>query len=145
MADQVLLLTGTAGLVAGERYLLAEVADVVLGRSRSCDVSLRRCGGYLKAPAATRDQDHDFNTVSRRHLRIQVGLGRMTLTDSSTNGSFLNDEQVRQPLTVDIGVATWTIRLGTRETLTLQRVPAHDQRALGLAVLSGGGQIDHGD
>lgn len=140
MAVQVPMLIGTAGLVEGERFLLAQAADAVLGRSRSCDISLRRCSGYLKSPVATRDQDHDFNTVSRRHLRLQLVEGEVTFTDLSTNGSFLNNDQLRQPLTVELGSTAWIIRLGTRETFQLLLVDAGDERVKGLQAISGGGQ-----
>jgi hypothetical protein len=145
MASQVLVLIGTAGLVAGERYLLAETADVVLGRSRSCDVSLRRCAGYLKSPVATRDQDHDFNTVSRRHLRLQLADGKATFTDLSTNGCYINEEQLRQPLTVEVGSNVWSIRLGTRESVQLKIVPSDDPQAQGLTPIAGGNPPAAGD
>ena len=50
--------------------------DVVIGRSRSCDISLRRCAIYLKTPPAQRDNDHDFNTVSRRHCELMIVIPR---------------------------------------------------------------------
>jgi pSer/pThr/pTyr-binding forkhead associated (FHA) protein len=98
MADLVPVLIGTAGFVVGECYVLDEGADIVVGRSRTCDISLRKAAAYLSAPPQVRDEDHDFNTVSRRHLRLQVQAGTLKVHDLSTNGSFVNDEPINQVL-----------------------------------------------
>src|SRR5258708_5499429 len=108
MAELVPVLIGTAGLVDGECFLLQDGVDVVVGRSRSCDISLRRTAGYLKAPPELRDADHDFNTVSRRHIRLQAHDVVIRLQDLSTNGTFCNDEQVEQPREMDLSTGTYT-------------------------------------
>jgi len=124
-------LFGTAGLVSGEAFRLPEGAEVVIGRSRSCPVSFRRIGGYLRANPAIRDNDHDFNTVSRRHLRLTVQDGVASIEDLSTNGSFYNGEGITQPLTVDLNRGPCSLRLGTRETVELALVDADDPRLAG--------------
>lgn len=144
MPDMVPVLLGTAGMVDGETYLLDRGVDVVIGRSRSCDISLRRCGIYLKTPPAQRDNDHDFNTVSRRHLRIQVADGTASLQDLSTNGTFCNGEPMREPLKVDLGGGSCTIRLGTRESFQLVLLPKDDPRIKDLRPVSANGaKHDH--
>ncbi len=138
MPALVPVLFGTAGLVDGERYVLGADADLVLGRSRSCDISLRRSAGYLKAPPTTRDNDHDFNTVSRRHLRLAIRGNTITLHDLSTNGTFCDDEQLREarPLNLTEG-KRFLIRLGTRETFALEFVSAEDVRIIDLKPVTG--------
>jgi len=128
MAELIPVLIGTAGLVAGECYVLKEGADVVVGRSRACDISLRRTPGYLKAPAATRDADHDFNTVSRRHLRLQVHDSIVRLQDMSTNGTFCDDEQLHEAREVDLSGGAHIVRLGTRECFQMVLLPKDDPR-----------------
>jgi pSer/pThr/pTyr-binding forkhead associated (FHA) protein len=129
MPALVPVLLGTAGLVDGERYVLSDDADLVVGRSRSCDISLRRVAAYLKAPPATRDNDHDFNTVSRRHLRLSLRGDAVTLQDLSTNGTFYNEEPLREARTITLAIGVkHVIRLGTRETLSLELLPVEDER-----------------
>ena len=98
MADTVPVLIGTAGIVQGESFVLAPGIAVVIGRSRSCDISLRRTAGYIKAPADSRDTDHDFNTVSRRHARVEVTEAVVRIEDLSTNGTFVNGRRVESVL-----------------------------------------------
>jgi len=119
--------------VSGEAFRLPEDAEVVIGRSRSCPVSLRRVGGYLRANPAIRDNDHDFNTVSRRHLRLTVHHGVASIEDLSTNGSYYNGEGITQPLTVDLHHGPCSLRFGTRETMELALVEADDPRLAGKA------------
>jgi pSer/pThr/pTyr-binding forkhead associated (FHA) protein len=136
MADQVPVLIGTSGMVEGECFLLDLGVDLVVGRSRSCDISLRRTTAYLKSPAVARDGDHDFNTVSRRHLRIMVSDATAALQDLSTNGTFYNGEPLRDLLKVDLNGGPCTIRLGTRETFQLCLLERSDPRLKDLQPVS---------
>ncbi|HEX3132857.1 MAG TPA: FHA domain-containing protein [Planctomycetota bacterium] len=128
MTDQVPVLLGTAGMVDGECFMLDRGIDIVVGRSRSCDVSLRRTAVYLKTPPAQRDNDHDFNTVSRRHLKITVSGTTASVQNLSTNGTFFNGEPMREPQKVDLAVGPCTVRLGTRESFQLLLLPKDDPR-----------------
>ena len=110
MENQVPVLIGTAGMVEGECFLLDQGVDLIIGRSRSCDISLRRTTAYLKTPPAARDSDHDFNTVSRRHLRILVTDASAALQDLSTNGTFYNGDALKDLLTIDLTAGACTIR-----------------------------------
>jgi pSer/pThr/pTyr-binding forkhead associated (FHA) protein len=130
MADAVPVLLGTAGFVLGECIPLTDGADIVIGRSRSCDISLRRAANYLKAPSDTRDVDQDFNTVSRRHLRLQVHESVVRVQDLSTNGTFWNDETVQQARETDLANGPFTLRLGTRETFQVLLLPKDDPRVV---------------
>ncbi len=135
MPDTVPVLIGTAGIVQGESYVLARGTAVVIGRSRSCDISLRRTSGYIKAPTETRDTDHDFNTVSRRHARIEVVNDRARIEDLSTNGSFVNGEHLSGSTDVDLINGVCAVRLGTRESFDLVLLPADDPRLQGLTAV----------
>ncbi|MBA3939336.1 MAG: FHA domain-containing protein [Planctomycetes bacterium] len=135
-AELVPVLVGTAGLVDGECFLLDKGIDVIIGRSRSCDISLRRTTAYLKTPALARDGDHDFNTVSRRHLRIQVTGTVAAINDLSTNGTFFNGEPMREPQRVDLSLGSCNLRLGTRECFQLALLPKDDPRVRDLQPVS---------
>lgn len=128
MAEKVPVLLGVAGLVDGEVYLLSDGVEVVLGRSRSCPISLRRAANYLRASPASRDNDHDFNTVSRRHLRLTVRSALAEIEDISSNGSFCNGEAMTGPMRIDLSLGPCQIRLGTREKLELVLLDPSDPR-----------------
>ncbi len=133
MADteQVIALIGTAGMADGESYVLTPGIEIVIGRSRSCPVSLRRAANYLRASPAVRDNDHDFNTVSRRHLRIFVAAGKADLEDLSSNGTFVGGEQLTGRITVDLAQGPCALRLGTRERFDLLLLAKDDPRIAG--------------
>lgn len=132
MVDSIPVLLGTAGLVQGESYLLAPGSAVVIGRSRSCDISLRRTTGYIKAPADLRDNDHDFNTVSRRHARVEVTNSKVRIEDLSTNGTYVNGEHLNGSTEVDLGTGICNLRLGTRESFDLVLLAKDDPRLNGI-------------
>lgn len=115
-------------MVEGECFLLDQGVDLIIGRSRSCDISLRRTTAYLKTPPAARDSDHDFNTVSRRHLRLLVTDASAALQDLSTNGTFYNGEPLKDLMKVDLNSGACTIRLGTRESFQLCLLERNDPR-----------------
>ena len=131
MAEQVAVLIGTAGMAEGEIYLLQEGVELVVGRSRGCSISLRRTANYLRASPAVRDNDHDFNTVSRRHLRLFVAAGKADLEDLSSNGSFIAGEQLSGRTTVDLANGPYSLRLGTRERFDLALIQSDDPRLVG--------------
>lgn len=132
MSDTVPVLIGTAGIVQGESFVLSLGVAVVIGRSRSCDISLRRTAGYMKSAAETRDVDHDFNTVSRRHARVEVSRGRARIEDLSTNGTFVNGDHLSGSIEIDLENGVCAVRLGTRESFDLVLMPADDPRLQGL-------------
>jgi pSer/pThr/pTyr-binding forkhead associated (FHA) protein len=115
----------------GEVFLLADGIEVVVGRSRSCPISLRRTANYLRASPAARDNDHDFNTVSRRHVRILVTGTKVDLEDLSSNGTFVANEVLSGRMTIDLAEGPCSIRLGTRERFDLQLVAKDDPRLVG--------------
>ena len=115
------VLIGTNGWVTGEHYVLKEGESTIIGRSRSCDISLRRIVAYLERAPGDRDNDHDFNTVSRRHIRILITGGTAQIEDLSTNGTYCNDKLVSEPKEVSLSEPV-IIRLGTRESFKLEIV-----------------------
>jgi pSer/pThr/pTyr-binding forkhead associated (FHA) protein len=130
-AEQVAMLLGTAGMAEGETYVLAEGVEIVIGRSRSCPVSMRRAANYLRSSASVRDHDHDFNTVSRRHVRLFVAAGKVDIEDLSSNGTYIGGEPLIGRITVDLSNGPCSLRLGTRERFDLQLVAKDDPRIAG--------------
>lgn len=118
---KVPMLIGIEGLVRGERYPLDSGNEIIVGRSRSCDISLRQLDSYRAMAPEDRDNDHDFNTVSRSHIRIQVIKGNVVrFEDISTNGTYWNDQLITEPVDVNLDETSETIiRLGARESFKL--------------------------
>ncbi len=129
--DQVAVLLGTTGMADGEIFVLPEGVEVIIGRSRGCAVSLRRANNYLRASPVVRDNDHDFNTVSRRHVRLFVATGKADIEDLSSNGTFIGGEALTGRTTVDLNVGPCSLRLGTRERFDLMLMPIDDPRIAG--------------
>ena len=119
-SDAAPQLIGCGGWVNGETFSLKEGEEVIIGRSRSCDISLRRIEGYTSRPAAERDNDYDFNTVSRRHVRLAIQGRSVEIEDLSSNGSFCDEERLVGVTTVDLGAGPVRLRLGTREAFLLK-------------------------
>lgn len=128
MSDRISVLLGTVGLVSGECFILADGSDIVVGRSRSCDISLRRAPAYMKLSTEVRDGDHEFNTVSRRHVRLQVNDGVIKMQDLSTNGTFCNDQPIQQSKEMDLKAGDFVLRLGTRECFSVTMLAKDDPR-----------------
>jgi pSer/pThr/pTyr-binding forkhead associated (FHA) protein len=94
---------------------------------------------YQRMSAAEREGDHDFNTVSRRHLSIAIENGEAVLEDLSSNGTFCNDRLLQGPTRVVLSAEGHSLRLGTRETLILSLTASDDPRIQGLAPVKTGG------
>jgi pSer/pThr/pTyr-binding forkhead associated (FHA) protein len=133
MAEKTAVLLGTVGLVSGECFILADGSDLVLGRSRSCDISLRRAAAYVKLTSEVRDADHEFNTVSRRHVRVQVHESVVRMQDLSTNGTFCNDQPIQQAKEMDLSAGDFVLRLGTRECFVVTMLAKDDPRVIAAA------------
>ncbi|MDA3959932.1 MAG: FHA domain-containing protein [Planctomycetota bacterium] len=143
--EAVPVLVGTSGWVDGELYVLKNGESVVIGRSRSCDISLRRIVAYLERSPGERDADHDFNTVSRRHMRITVATANAKFEDLSTNGSFFNGEALSEAKEADLSDAAVEIRLGTRETFRLEMADPERLEALRNSSALANGAVAEGD
>ena len=73
MANLVAVMIGHRGLAEGEFHQLGPRCDLVLGRSRECQISFQRFRTFLgMSDEERRLRDHYNHAVSRRHLRIVV-------------------------------------------------------------------------
>jgi diguanylate cyclase (GGDEF)-like protein len=74
-----LVLIYPAGNELGKRYELAGVAEMTIGRGADCDIQV------------------DRDSVSRRHAKvIKAGSGWQVVDLGSTNGSYVNDNQITE-------------------------------------------------
>ena len=115
------VLVGTAGFVDGEEYPVALGATVVIGRSRSCDISLQRCKTWLALDDEDRDAAQDFKTVSRKHARVSCyDTENIEVEDLSSNGTFVDGERIDRIVVTDLREQSHELLLGTRETFRLE-------------------------
>jgi pSer/pThr/pTyr-binding forkhead associated (FHA) protein len=111
-----LVLVGTEGLVEGEVFQVNPGESVVLGRSRSCDISLRKCFKYLALDPEERKDDRHFQTVSRRHLRLTFkDSEQVEVENMGANGTYIDEVII-----TDIRHQSHEVLLGTREKFRLE-------------------------
>jgi len=108
-----LLVVGHGGVLDGERRALLPGATLVVGRSRSCQLSLRRCRRFV-----TSRRQHEllrsdeFQRVSRVHCEIAyLPDGRVEIRDLSRNGTWVNGRRLERPRVLVPGDAALSIIL----------------------------------
>lgn len=117
-----LKLVGIAGFVDGEEFELKPGETIVIGRSRSCDISLQNCEKYLEVDPTAQNAEQHFKTVSRKHVTLEFNsLENIKVTDSSQNGTFIDGKRLSKPVVIkDIAERTHELKLGTNEAFRLQ-------------------------
>ena len=123
-----LLVRGHGGLLAGAEHTLAPGETLVVGRSRTCDLSLRATDAFRgREDAATLLLTKEFNRLSRVHCEIAYREdGRVEIRDLSRNGTLVDGARVGRKHVVRLGGARATIELvdGTWGTLLVTESPA---------------------
>ena len=113
-----LLVRGHGGLLAGVKRTLAPGETLVVGRSRSCHLSLRKTRVFEhREDAAEVLVSPDFNRVSRIHCEIEFrDDGDVEIRDLSQNGTIVGGVRVHsaqritpsvEPITVELVDGTW--------------------------------------
>lgn len=116
-----IVLKGVAGIVKDESFPIEAGQDVVVGRSRSCEISLKACRAYSMMEPEARDKDEGLLTVSRKHLRIRfVKPDGVELEDLSSNGTFVDGKKVEKVTITDLAKKPCELRLGRRETFRME-------------------------
>jgi len=121
MISEQLVLRGIGGLVDGEQFFIDYGETVIIGRSSGCDISLKRCEKYLLLDPDAKDAEKHFQTVSRKQVRISFyNATSIEIEDlSSSNGSFLDGEQIKKVIISDIKENGHELLLGTKEKFQL--------------------------
>ena len=113
MPPPVPVLLGTAGLALGEVFKLGPQADVIIGRSRGCEISFQRFRPWLALSDDERRMRDQFNSaVSRRHLRVVTSGTLLKLGNLSAAGSRANGEAFSDAREFDLALCPVTIQLG---------------------------------
>jgi len=127
-----LTVRGHGGVLAGAEHTLAPGETLVVGRSRTCDLSLRTTDVFRgREDAAKLLLTKEFNRVSRVHCEIAYHEdGRVEIRDLSRNGTLVDGARVGRSHVVRLGGARATIELvdGTWGTLLVTESPAASTR-----------------
>lgn len=104
---------GRGTILEGVRRHLERGQVLVVGRSRSCDISLRKTPGFLGHPDPVRLlASQPFNRVSRVHCEIHyLPDGRVEVRDLSRNGTWVDGERVARSRLVSPGERRVRVRL----------------------------------
>lgn len=120
---------GHGGLLAGAWHALEPGQTLVIGRSRSCDLSLRRTEAFRhREDAVTLLDSKQFNRVSRIHCEIEYRKdGQVQVRDLSQNGTLVDGVRVGRSHLFRVGHGHVTVELvdGTWGKLILAEQPAH--------------------
>jgi pSer/pThr/pTyr-binding forkhead associated (FHA) protein len=114
---------GAGGILQGVRRLIEPGTTVVVGRSRSCQVSLRRMRGYLEAEnPAELLRSVPFRRVSRVHCEIAyLPDSRVEIRDLSQNGTLVDGRRIDR---------TYVLVPGSEPIRVVLADPAHGQLVL---------------
>ena len=127
--QRVPTLRGIEGHVKGEEIKLEYGRTIVVGRSRSCDFSLRRIKGWLEKDQETREKDRAFRTVSGRHFEITMyNLGSIEVVNLSPNGTYVDGKRIDKTVIDDISEKSHEIKMGLDEKFELALREVEDEQ-----------------
>lgn len=107
---------GLSGLATGEVFKLGPAADVLVGRSRECQISFQRFHAWLAlSEIERRMRDHFNSAVSRKHLRLLTHGSVVTAENLSSTGTVINQIALDGQKSYDLLRGPMLIRLGTAE------------------------------
>lgn len=111
-----LRLAGRDGLTRGESLKISLGESVVVGRSRTCDLSLKKTPQYLRDDGGARARIQaslPFRATSRRHVRITyLAPDVVEVENLSPNGTLVDGHRVDRRLLSDVRRTAHEIRLG---------------------------------
>ena len=114
-------LVGIEGHVKGEEMKLEYGKTIIVGRSRSADLSLRRMEAITSMSDVQRDSDNDLRTVSGRHFEITMyNIGSIEIVNLSPNGTYVDGKLADKIILDDVAENSHEIRMGTKEVFRLE-------------------------
>ncbi len=122
-----LALDGSGGLLDGVHHRIDAGETAVVGRSRSCDISLRVTPAFDTHPRQRRVVlSRRFLRVSRVHCEISyLPDGRVEIRDLSSNGTIVDDGRIGRVHVLRLNGRSAKLELGDprygRLTLRLDR------------------------
>ncbi len=121
MAGEGLVLVGIAGIMEGELFPLEYGKSVTIGRSRSCDISLRNCKRWDELEQAGGIPEETSKTVSRRHVKVTFhNAASIEIEDLSSNGTYLDGKRIDRIVVTDVRETSHEVKLGGGDVLRLE-------------------------
>lgn len=122
MISEQLNLRGIGGLCEGEVWTVDYGDTIIIGRSSACDVSMKKCERYLLLDPEQKESEKHFQTVSRKHVRLSFyNATSIEIEDlGSSNGTFLDGQQIERVIINDIKECTHELLLGLSEKMQLE-------------------------
>jgi pSer/pThr/pTyr-binding forkhead associated (FHA) protein len=91
------LLEGRTGLFKGEHAQIHLGQGLVIGRSRSCDVSVARAQECLRLSKDALEQHSSYRKISRKHFKVSLlSADVLEVEDLSTNGTLVNGYRIHR-------------------------------------------------
>jgi hypothetical protein len=110
------VLIGLSGLATGEVFKLGPAADVLMGRSRECQISFQRFRAWLALSEIERRlRDHFNSAVSRKHLRLITHGSVLTAENLSSTGTMIDQVALEGRQSYDLTRGHLLVRLGSAE------------------------------
>jgi hypothetical protein len=110
------VLSGLSGLATGELFKLGSSADVLMGRSRDCQISFQRFRAWLMlSETERRMRDHFNSAVSRKHLRLITHGSLLTIEDLSSTGTTVDHLPLQGRRSYDLANGSVVLKLGNAE------------------------------
>ncbi len=117
-----LLIEGEEGFLKDEVFTMNPGERSVIGRSSSCDISIKECINDDDVSRQELEENKGFMSVSRKHATIVFHEPeRVEVQDSSSNGTFLNGQRIEES-TIDLKNQEHELRFGARETVLLSLI-----------------------
>ena len=113
---------GTKGFLQGEERTLGLGETVVVGRSRSADISVKRATKFLaRKDRAQIARTKRFLSISRRHVRIHfMHPDFVEVVDLSNNGTLVDGRRVDRIALTDLRERHHVLSLNGVEDLRLE-------------------------
>jgi pSer/pThr/pTyr-binding forkhead associated (FHA) protein len=110
------VIIGLSGLAIGELFKLGSSADVLMGRSRDCQISFQRFRAWLMlSEIERRMRDHFNSAVSRKHLRLITHGSLLTIEDLSSTGTTVDHLPLQGRRSYDLANGSVVLQLGNAE------------------------------
>ena len=123
-----LVVKGMKGFLAGEEVVMKVGDRLVVGRSRSADLSVRRARRFVEREDIEFVMKSEaYLSVSRRHVQIHYMHPELIeLRDLSSNGTFVDGKKIDCIGLTDLKQRSHIVALGFSERLLLE-MPAYQQ------------------
>ena len=116
MTALVPVLVGLSGLAIDEHFKLGLSADLLVGRSRDCQISFQRFRAWLTlSETERRMRDHFNSAVSRKHLRLITHGSLLTIEDLSSIGTTVDHLPLKGRRSYDLANGSVVLQLGNAE------------------------------